>query len=128
MMIATCRLISPSRSPRRLDDRLDVLEIAVESLTADGRQAVFRLRASPGERLRALDVAGLLELARMRAQIAIADIEQRLQLIEGELRVHREGAHDAEAHALVHQAVELRVLAAAAAVGNPGGRRLARLG
>src|SRR6185437_7285675 len=128
MMIATCRLIAPSRSPRRLDHRLDVLEVPIERLAAHGRQPVFRLRAPPVEGLRALDVARLLEFARMRAEVPIADIEQRLQLIEGELRVHRQRAHDAEAHALVDQTVELRVLVAAAADRRRRRRRLVDLG
>src|SRR6185312_12151368 len=82
MMIATCRVIARSRSPRRLDDRLDMLEIAVERLAAHGRQPVLRLRPPSGEGFGALDVACLLELARMGAQVAVADIEQRLQLVE----------------------------------------------
>src|SRR6185437_5897502 len=125
MMIATCRVIARSRSQGRLDDRLDVLEITVERLAAHGRQPVLRLRPPSGEGFGALDVACLLELARMGAQVAVADIEQRLQLVESELRIHGERAHDAEPHPLVDQAVEFRILAAT--VRNGRRRRLASL-
>src|SRR5262249_22794239 len=41
----------------------------------------------------------------------VAHVEQTFQLVEREPFVHRERAHDAEAHALIDQAVEARVFA-----------------
>src|SRR6267142_3402634 len=67
MMIATCIGLC---APRRLDDRLDVLQIAQQGLLPDRRDAVFRLRSAGLEGLRAYDIARLFELARMGAQIA----------------------------------------------------------
>src|ERR1700761_7220078 len=48
----------------------------------------------------------------MRAQIAVADIEQRLELRESQLLANGQGAHDAEAHAFVDKAIESGILIA----------------
>src|SRR2546421_428708 len=50
----------------------------------------------------------ILQLARVYAEIAVAGLEQRLELVERETVTHRERAHDREPHALVNQAVERR--------------------
>src|ERR1700722_14655796 len=72
MMIAMC---TGSTAPRRLDHRLDVLEVAQQSLFADRRNAVLRLRSASLEDLRAHDIAGFFEFARMGAQVAVAHVE-----------------------------------------------------
>src|SRR5690242_20434219 len=117
MMIATCigvaesfvlqskwvKNFATSGPARRLDHRFDVLEVAMQRFASRGGDAVLGLRAAALERFRALDVTRFLELARVRREVAVAHIEERLQLVEGEAFVDREGAHDAEAHALVDE-------------------------
>src|SRR2546429_4902082 len=71
------------------------------------RQPVFGLGDPSRERLGAGDVGRLLELARVYAQVAVRGLQERLELVEAEAVVHGERAHDAEAHALVDQPVEL---------------------
>src|SRR5260370_42349824 len=107
MMIATCISVPPGC----FDDCLDMLQVPQQSLSADLSDAVARLGAPRFEGLRAGDVTRFFELARMGAQVAVADIEQRFQFVEGEFFVGRESAHDAESHALVDQAVQSTVLA-----------------
>ena len=78
----------------------------MQSLAAHRGQTIFGLRPPAFERLGTADVACFLQLACMRAEIPITDLEQRLELIEGELLVDRQRAHDSQAHTLVDQAVE----------------------
>src|SRR5579859_3461007 len=106
MMIATCISVPPGR----FDDRLDMLQVAQQSLPADLSDAVARFGAPRLEGLRAGDVTRFFELARMSAQIAVADVEQRFQFVEGEFFVRRESAHDAETYALVDEAVQSPIL------------------
>src|SRR5579859_5068848 len=106
MMIPTCISVPPGR----LDDRFDMLQVSQQRFAADLSDAVTGFGTARFKGLRAGDVTGFLELARMGAQVAIADIEQRLQFVEGEFVVRRQSAHDAEADALVDQAVESTVL------------------
>src|ERR1700675_3689483 len=118
-MIATCISVPPGR----LDDRFDMLQIPQQRLSADLRDAVAGFWTPRFERLRAGDVTRFLEFAGMGAQVAVADIEQRFQFVEGEFFVGREGAHDAEAHALVDQAVESAVLVRSMRSGDGFGLR-----
>src|ERR1700726_179186 len=106
IMIATCISVPPGR----LDDRFDMLQVLEQRLSADLSDAVAGFWTPRFEGLRARDVTRFLELAGMGAQVAVADIEQRFQFVEGEFVVRRERAHDAEAHAFVDQAVESAVL------------------
>ncbi len=73
-----------------------------------GAQPVLGARHPALERLGAHDVVRLLELARVHAEVAVGGVEQPLELVEGERLVHRQGAHDREAHALVDQPVQLQ--------------------
>src|ERR1700735_2759638 len=88
-----------------LDDRLDVVEVAVEGRAPRGAQAIDGLGTAAIEGLEAGDVLGLFELARMRTQIAVADVEEGFQLAESQLLAHRERTHDAQAHALIDQPI-----------------------
>src|ERR1700683_2201517 len=104
MMIATCIVQKAALdAPCRLDDRLDVFEVAQQSLSPENRDAVNRFRPPRLERFAARDVARLFELARMRTQIAVARIEQRFEFVEGKLIVYRQRAHNAEAHPLIDE-------------------------
>ena len=80
----------------------DGAEVALERATARGSEAVLGPRNAPVEPLRADDVRGLLELAGVHAQVAVARLEQRFELVEREALAHGEGAHDREPHALVN--------------------------
>src|SRR5215475_9910326 len=100
-----------------------MIEVAVEGTAPERGQPVHRLRTALGEGFRAAEVLGFLELARVRAQVAVAYVEERLELAEAELLAHRECAENAEPHALVHQAVEPRVLALTAPAAERGEAR-----
>ncbi len=67
----------------------------------------------PVERLVAGDVLRVLELARVHAQVAVGRVQQALQIVERQPLVHRQRADDAEAQALVNQAIEVQRSAAA---------------
>src|SRR5579863_10426251 len=120
MMIATCMA---SSAPGCLDNGLDMLEVAQQCPLSDRCNAVLGLRSSVLEGLRAHHIARFFELASVRAQVAVAHVEQGLELVEAQLLVHGKGTHDAEPHPLVDEAVESRILAH-----NPGanGRRRLR--
>src|ERR1700722_3930937 len=75
MMIATCMGLSASR---RLDDRLDMLEVAQKGLLTHRRDAVLGFGSAGLEGLRAHDIAGFFKFARMGAQVAVAYVEQGL--------------------------------------------------
>src|SRR5690349_4764635 len=67
-----CRVIGMwkvSAFPRGADQRFHVVEIAFERATAGGGEAVFRPRHPALERLGAGDVGGILELARVHAEV-----------------------------------------------------------
>src|SRR5690606_40507389 len=92
-----------------LDDGFHMIEIAVERIAAALSHSVYGLRAAILERLRAREIARLFQLACVSAQVAVADVEQRLELAERELVAHRERAHDSEAHTFVYQPIELGI-------------------
>src|SRR3989441_12961400 len=85
---------STSARPRHANQRFHVVEVALERPPAEGGESVFRLRNAACERLVARDVLGVLELARVDTEIAIARLEQRLELVEREAVAHGERAHD----------------------------------
>src|SRR3569833_3128787 len=99
-----------SRLARRLDDSLDVLEVAMQRFAAHLREPVLGPWPAALEGLRTVDIAGFFQLARVRAQVAVAHLEQLLQLIERKLLIDRERTHDAQPHALIHQPIKLGVL------------------
>src|ERR1700730_3176222 len=113
-MIATCISVPPGR----LDDCFDMLQVLEQRLSAHLSDAVAGFWTPRFEGLGAGDVTGFLELAGMGAQVAVADIEQRFQFVEGEFFVRRQSAHDAEAYALVDQAVQSAVLVHSLRSGN----------
>src|SRR5882672_8305569 len=80
MMIATC--MARLRTFRRLDQCFEVLQVAGEHPPPLCRQAVLRLRDARRELFLADDVAGVLELARVHAQVAVARLQQILELRE----------------------------------------------
>src|SRR5947199_4002673 len=93
--------------PRGLDDRFHVVEVALQRPPSRGGQPVFGLRHPPLEILLTGDVAGLLELAGMDAQVAVGRLEQLLEVVEAQVVVDRQRADDPQPHSLVDEAVEV---------------------
>src|SRR5258705_2446531 len=121
MMIATCRealcFIKPNLKKKRrpasagaggTNQGFHVVEITFQRAPALRPDAVLGLGDASRERLHALHVVRVLELTGVDAEIPVRCMEQGFQLVEGESVVDRERADDAEAHALVDQAIELR--------------------
>src|SRR6266550_2609331 len=100
--------MTPSACARRANQRFHVIEIALERPPSEGGESVLRLGDAARERLVAGDVARVLQLARVDAEIAVGRLEQRLQLVEREAVAYRERAHDREPDALVNQPIEIR--------------------
>src|SRR5579863_6752651 len=98
-----------------------MVEVAVKCGASGGGETVDGLGAATVEGLQAADVLGFLELARVGAQVAVADIEQGLELAEGKLVAYRERAHDPEPHPLVDEPVEAGVFRPLAAAGHDRG-------
>ena len=92
---------------RGADERLHVIKVALEGAPAGRRQAVLGLRQAAIERFRAMDILGFFELARVHAKVAVGGLEQGFQLVEGERAIDGERADNAEADALVDEAVEV---------------------
>src|SRR5512146_409830 len=92
--------------PHGTDQGFHVVEVMLECLASRGAQPVFRAGEAPLEGLGAGYVPRLLELPGVDAEIAVGRLEQAFELVEGERLVHRERAHDREAHPLVDEAVE----------------------
>src|SRR5260370_39344501 len=85
MMIATCgevlcliKLILKKKDgprsalARRADQRLHVVDVALQRAPPGGREPVLCLGYAASKRLHARDVGSVLQLARVHAQIAIA--------------------------------------------------------
>src|SRR5262245_59027752 len=83
-----------------------MVEVPLERPASDGGDRVPRSWHPPLERLRATDVVGFLELARVDAQIPIGRAVQLFEVVERQTLVHGQGAHDAETQTLVNQPVE----------------------
>ena len=110
----------PQRSRVLADERLHVGQVALQRAPSRGAQAVLGAGHPALERLGAGDVAGLLELAGVHAQVAVGGLQQPLELVEGERLVDRERAHDGEPHPLVDEAVELERSVGRGAALHPG--------
>src|SRR6267378_3196747 len=67
---------SMSARPRAgcADQRFHVVEVALERPPAEGGESVFRLGNAACERLVARDILGVLELARVDAEVAVAGL------------------------------------------------------
>src|SRR5438552_744285 len=68
--------------PRHPDERFHLIQISLERPPAGAREAKFRLGQAPVEIFHASDVLGVLELARVNAQVAIRGAQQVFQLVE----------------------------------------------
>src|SRR5579862_2102730 len=65
-----------------VDERFHVAQVALQSAPPLGGQAILGARTAIGKGLRAAHVAGILQLARMHAQIAVGGFEQCLKRSE----------------------------------------------
>src|ERR1017187_3361030 len=117
MMIPTCRVLCISKLigikkdsllfARDLDERLHVIQVALQRAPPGGRQPVIGARHAAGEALGAVHVPGLFQLPRMDTEVTVGSIQQFLKLAEGQRLVHGEPAENAKTEAFVDQAVEL---------------------
>src|SRR5207247_3205069 len=94
-------------SARHADQRLHMIEVLLQRPPPGGGQRVLRPRHPTLERLLAREVARVLELAGVDADVAVRRLQHRLQLVEAERRVHGQRADDAEARLLVNEALEI---------------------
>src|SRR5690242_18573957 len=79
-----------------LDQRLHVVQIVLQGLTAGSGQLVLGLRQAAFEELRAGDVSGVLEFARVHAEVAVCCVHQILQVAERKRLVSSERADDSQ--------------------------------
>src|SRR5579872_1400354 len=84
-----------------------LIEILGEGSAARGGQAILGTRDTSLEELHAGNVLRLFELAGVNAEIAVGGLEHALEIVEAQRIVGGEGADNAEADALVNEAVEL---------------------
>ena len=88
------------------DPLFHLVEVLGESAAAGGGQAVFGAGYASFKKLHAGNVLGFFELAGVHAEVAVGGFEHALKVVEAERIVGGEGADDAEADALVNQAIE----------------------
>lgn len=84
-----------------------MVEISFEGFAAFFGDLVFGERHSSFERFLARNVSGVLKLACVDADVAVRRFEKVLELGKTQPLVYREGADDAQAHALVNYLVEV---------------------
>src|SRR5256885_16809969 len=83
-----------------------MIEVARERPAPGGCQSIFSLRGTACERLRAIDIARVLQLARMDAQITVTCFDRMLQFIECQRFFRRQGADDSQSQTLVNQTID----------------------
>src|SRR5438477_9011891 len=98
--------MNSSAVSRGANQRLHVIQIALERATALGRQRVARLGYATFEALVARYVVRLFQLARVHTEIAVRGLHESLEVVEAQRVVHRERAHDAKPETLVNQAIQ----------------------
>src|SRR5215467_3470 len=88
------------------DPFLHLIEVLGEGAAAGGGEAVFGARDASFEKFYAGNVLGLFELAGVDAQVAVGGFQDTLEVVEAQGFVGGESADDAEADALVDEAIE----------------------
>ena len=81
-------------------------QITFERATSRSCQFVFCPGDATVKVFVAADVAGVLELASVDAQIAIRDVHQVFQIIESQRIIRRQRAYNAKSQPLVNQAIK----------------------
>src|SRR5205823_1585876 len=92
---------SLARIAHAADQRFHVIDISFQSFASGRGQAVFSLRRATCKRLCAAKVAGVLQLARVHAEVAVARLYRGLQLIESHRLMRRERADDSQPQTFV---------------------------
>ena len=92
--------------PSNADPLFHLIEIFGQGSSAGGGQAIFGARNASFKKLDAGNVLGLLELAGVHAEIAVGGLEHALKVVEAQRIVGCERTDDAEANALMNQAIE----------------------
>ena len=87
--------------PGRANQRFHVIQVALEGAPAGGSEAVLGLGQPAVKHFDAVDISRFLELAGMDGEISVRGPQQRFQFVEGQPGVHRQGADNSQAHALV---------------------------
>src|SRR5437867_10107887 len=102
MMIATCicarsgcgegcraillDVMKESAVPRSANQRLHVVQVALQGATAERRQRVTGLRNATLEAFVARDVMRLFELPSVDAEVAVRRLHEALEVVEAERR------------------------------------------
>src|SRR5690242_20241886 len=97
----------PSAFASCTDQGFHMTQIFFECFATGGAEAVLGLGHASGEGLRARDIAGVFELARVDADVAVCGAEELFEFIERERTIYGQSADDAETRALVNQPVEV---------------------
>ncbi len=85
-----------------------MIQVFLESFAAGIGERVFSLGHAAFEAFGAGDVARFFQLAGVYAQVAVGGAQEFLEIVEGKRSVRGERAHDAQAHALMNEPVEIR--------------------
>ena len=88
------------------DPFFHLVEVFGEGAAAGGGQAIFGAGDAAFEKFYAGNVLGFFEFAGVDAEIAVSGFEHAFEVVEAEGIVGGEGADDAEADALVDEAIE----------------------
>jgi len=88
------------------DDGVHVIEIFFERHAPGCSQPVYGPRRTTCKRLLTRHVSRVFELARMDAEIAIRGVQCGFQVSERKVARRRQGADNAEAHAVVEQPIK----------------------
>src|SRR5712664_4368211 len=95
-----CKKILATRILVRLshpaDYRLHVIQVTLERAPAGSRQTIFSLWSAAFERLRTINVACVLDFARVHAQIAVSCLDCVLQFFEGKRFVDGQRADNSQ--------------------------------
>ena len=106
------------------DELLHLIQISLQRFAARWGEAIFGAGDASLKKLVAAEVAGGLQLLGVHAEVAVGSPEHAFQIVETQGVVDGEGADDAQAQALVNQAIELGQLAGWAR--RAGGGEVAR--
>ena len=98
---------SPAGPVSPIDDLPQRFQVTLEGLAALGRQTHGRVGAAAAKALLDDDVARLFERPRVGAEVAVGQLQHRLQLVEAQLRRNGQGRHDRQPHPLVDHRVDV---------------------
>src|SRR5579864_5927154 len=95
-----------------------MIKISIQRCATLGRDSIRALWSSTLKGLRTGQILGVLQLASVRAQVPVADVEQQLELAKADLVAHGKRAHDAKTHALIDQPIERGIVGLGAESGR----------